>query len=486
MKQQELGELLEYLLSQPGESEWIEFKHNNYSPDDLGEYISALSNSACLLDKPRSYLIFGIEDKTKKVVGTNFNPNKEKVRNQELLNWLDTQLRPSIQFTFSVFSEQKTGYQIVIIEIHPALGSPIKFKTESYIRVGTYKKKLRDHAGLERRLWEKLNRKDFESQLATENISSSDVLRIIDYPSFFDMLNIPLPADRESILSKLEEERMIARRGKSCDITNLRAILYAKKLSYFEHLDRKSIRVIIYKGGNRNESAKEQIGLKGYATGFEGLISYINDQIPANELIGQAIRVNTKMYPEIAIRELVANTLIHQDLSIKGSSPLIEIFNDRIEFSNPGKPLIDTLRFLDHAPQSRNEKIAKMMRRVGICEERGSGIDKVIIQTELYQLPAPEFEVGDSFTRVILFAHKTFSEMGKKDRIRAAYQHSCLRYVSNQQMTNESLRKRFNISDKNYPIASRIINEAVDAKLVKPFDLESKSRKYARYIPFWA
>ena len=120
MKQQELGELLEYLLSQPGESEWIEFKHNNYSPDDLGEYISALSNSACLLDKPRSYLIFGIEDKTKKVVGTNFNPNKEKVRNQELLNWLDTQLRPSIQFTFSVFSEQKTGYQIVIIEIHPA------------------------------------------------------------------------------------------------------------------------------------------------------------------------------------------------------------------------------------------------------------------------------------------------------------------------------------------------------------------------------
>lgn len=76
--------------------------------------------------------------------------------------------------------------------------------------------------------------------------------------------------------------------------------------------------------------------------------------------------------------------------------------------------------------------------------------------------------------------------MDKKDRIRACYQHACLQYVSNKQMTNGSRRKRFSIVDKNYPIASRIIGETVEAGLIKPYDPESTSQKHAKYVPFWA
>lgn len=76
--------------------------------------------------------------------------------------------------------------------------------------------------------------------------------------------------------------------------------------------------------------------------------------------------------------------------------------------------------------------------------------------------------------------------MDKKDKIRACYQHACLCYVSNEKMTNQSLRERFKIDEKNAAIASRILKDTLSAELIKEDDPSSNSRKYARYIPFWA
>jgi len=484
MTSEDLNKLLDYLLSFPEETEWIEYKLNNFNPELIGEYISAISNAACLHDQTHGYLIFGIQDKTKKVAGTTFNPKTLKVKNQELANWLDCLLGNEVQYTFHSFN--RNGSNVVITEIRPAIGYPARFKGEAFIRVGTYKKKLSDHSRKEKALWDKLNMRDFESQLAIENISSEKVLNLLDYPSIFDLLGIPFPPDRQSILEKLEEEKFITSKGELFSITNLGALLFAKKLDDFEYLERKSVRVVVYKGIDRSEAVTEQAGIKGYASGFGGLVRFVIDHTPTNELIGLAIRKDTKMYPKLAIRELLANTLIHQDLNIKGTGPMIEIFTDRIEFSNPGKPLINILRFLDHAPRSRNEKMAKIMRRIGICEERGSGIDKVVFQVELFQLPPPDFQTNGDFTRVVLYAHRILSGMDRADKIRAAYQHACLNYVSSSYMTNESLRKRFNIGKTNYPMASRIIADTIDAKLIKLYNAESKSKKYAKYIPYWA
>ena len=127
-------------------------------------------------------------------------------------------------------------------------------------------------------------------------------------------------------------------------------------------------------------------------------MGYINGLLPTNEVIGQALRKTVPMFPELAVRELVANALIHQEFSVTGAGPMVEIFDDRIEITNPGAPLVDTLRFVDTPPKSRNEALASLMRRFRICEERGSGIDKVVFQVELFQLPAPLFEVPDGFT----------------------------------------------------------------------------------------
>src|SRR5262249_34584724 len=153
-------------------------------------------------------------------------------------------------------------------------------------------------------------------------------------------------------------------------ITNLGAILFAKKMEDFPSLERKAIRVIVYGGTSRTNSIREQIGTKGYASGFEGMIEFIRQNLPTNEEIGRALRTTVGLYPTVALRELIANALIHQDFDERGTSPTAEIFSDRIEIRNPGLPIINISRFIDDC-QSRNEKIARTMRKFGICEERG-------------------------------------------------------------------------------------------------------------------
>ena len=269
------------------------------------------------------------------------------------------------------------------------------------------------------------------------------------------------------------------------DITNLGAILFAKRLRDFRRLERKALRIIVYDGKGRLRTEREVVGKRGYASGFEGLLEYIDALLPRNEVLGPALREEVPMYPILAVRELAANALIHQDFAITGTGPMIEIFDDRMEITNPGQPLMSTDRFLDTAPRSRNEDVASFMRRAGICEERGSGIDKVVFETEFYQLPAPFFEMTENATRAVLFAYKELREMRQEERIRACYLHACLRHVEREPMTNSSLRKRFGIAERNIATASRIIGEALQAGRIKPFD-PHQGRKYAKYLPFWA
>ncbi len=480
-----LNSLLRELTSLPHETEWVEFKQNNSKPQEIGEYLSALSNSAALHGKQMAYMVWGVEDGSHKISGTSFKPRLEKVGNQELENWLAIQLEPQINFKIYEFTFESKN--IVLFEVPRATHIPVRFKNVDYIRVGTYKKLLKDFPEKERELWALFSRKPFEKGIALENVTADEVLLQINYPAYFELTQQRLPDNKAGIIQRLISERLIVRKTSNrFDITNLGAILFAKDLKTFERLSRKAIRVVIYRGENRVETQREQAGTKGYAIGFEGVLKFINDQLPQNEQIGQALRKEERMYPEIAIRELVANAIIHQDFNISGTGPIIEIFSDQIEITNPGVSLIDTLRLMDEPPRSRNEDLAAFMRRINICEERGSGIDKVVQLVELFQLPAPEFTVTGSHTKVILFAYKKLADMNKSDQIRACYQHACLRYVSNDQMTNSSLRQRFLIKDKNYSTASRIISDTLKADLIKPYDPENMSKKHAKYVPSWA
>jgi predicted HTH transcriptional regulator len=165
---------------------------------------------------------------------------------------------------------------------------------------------------------------------------------------------------------------------------------------------------------------------------------------------------------------------------------MVEIFSDRIEITNPGPPLVEPERFLDAPPRSRNEKLAALMRRMRICEERGSGIDKVVKSVEDSLLPPPDFCAFPDHTRVVVLGPRAFKDMTREERLRATYQHACLQHVEHKRMTNTSLRKRFGIAEGNSAMLSRLINEALDAGRIKPFDPTNRSRKLSQYVPFWA
>jgi ATP-dependent DNA helicase RecG len=476
--------LIQELAALPAETKWLEFKRNKAEPKEIGEYISALSNGAALDGKPHGYLIWGVDDASHEIVGTTFDPKTAKEGNEELESWLLRLLAPRIGFHFhTVVMEDR---RMVLLEIDSAFRHPVKFQGSEFVRIGSYKKSLKDFAEIERQLWRTLDTTPFELQSAKEKIHGDEVLSLLDTTAFFKMLGKRTPATAEAVLKSFADHRLIEDMGANhWRIFNVGALLFARRLSDFGRLQRKAMRVIVYEGTGRVKTLREQEGGRGYAAGFEGLIEFVNNLLPVNEVIGRALRSSVRMYPELAIRELVANAIIHQDLGITGSSPMVEIFDDRMEVTNPGIPLMEPQRMLDHPPRSRNETLASLMRLVGVCEERGSGVDKVVFETEVYQLPAPAFEAAGDSMKVTLFSPRPLSKMNKEDRIRAVYLHACLRYVQREHMTNTTLRERFGIDAKNSATASRLLKEALSAGEVKLED-SGAPPKLRRYVPYWA
>jgi len=178
--------LVKELTSLPKETVWFEFKVNNDNPYEIGEYISALSNSATLAGKSNAYLIWGINNETHDIVGTDFKPSEAKVRNEELESWLLRLLAPRIFFRFyEILFNHKN---IVILELEKAFGKPVQFKGSEYIRIGSYKKLLKDFPEIERELWRAFDQTSYEEKIAKDHLTESEVLNFIDYPAYFELL----------------------------------------------------------------------------------------------------------------------------------------------------------------------------------------------------------------------------------------------------------------------------------------------------------
>ncbi len=484
MELSELNRLLERLASFPKESEIVEFKENFHSKEEIGERISALSNSACLSKQPYAYLVFGITDENHDIVGTDFHSKQKMVGNEELELWLLNRLSPRIDFQCFDFEYEQNKVNIALYKIPAAENIPVKFINVGYIRVNSSTRKLIDYPEKEKQIWKNELTEKFLLNTAKKDLTLTDISKYLSLETYFDLMKLPYPTSLSNAVSRFKEEHLVQEYDGRYSITNLGAILFAKDLREFDNLSRKAVRVVKYKGNNKINTERDTIGTKGYALGFSGLIDWINGQLPANEEIGRTLRKEVRMYPEIAIRELVANAIVHQDFSVKGF-PTVEIYNDRIEISNPGVPIIQTDRFIDEYI-SRNDKLADIMRRMGFCEEKGSGLDKTIFHIELYQLPAIKILCQENRTIITVFAYKTLNQMNKEEKIRACYQHACLKYVSNEKMSNQTIRERFGIDEHNSAVASRIIKDAIEAHVIKENDPDNQSKKYKKYVPYWA
>jgi ATP-dependent DNA helicase RecG len=327
----------------------------------------------------------------------------------------------------------------------------------------------------------------WEQQRASGLLSLEEVQGLLDLPTVARLLQRPLPEEPEHLSRWLVEEGLALADGRGLYITNFGAIAAARRLDDFAALARKSLRLVRYRGTNKVETIEEVPGQRGYAVGFEALIGDLQRVLPHSEVIAQALRVETTVFPEIALRELIANALIHQDFSITGAGPMVELFDDRITITNPGSLLPGKRpdRLIGTTPESRNEQLASSFRRDRICEERGTGFQKVVQAIELFGLPALQVEPLETALRVTLSAPLKFTEMGLGERIEACYQHAVLQYVSSRTLTNTTLRERFKLGEKQRNSITNLIAAAAEAGRIKRKD-QGSGNKFAEYLPYWA
>ena len=394
-------------------------------------------------------------------------------------------LSPRINFRFFEISMDEKP--IVLVEIPCAEKQPVQFAGKEYIRIGTNKKNLKEYPDKERELWRSFDSTPYELRIAMRNLKEDEMIALLDYSKYYDKLEMPIPRDRNKILEDLQHEKFIKRNDAGTwDITNMGALMIAKDLKNFESLHRKTVRVIWYKENSRLDAIREREFCTGYAFSHEEIVQYIMTIIPQEEVIVEATRKSVVSFPEIAIRELLANTMIHQDLQQKGTNPMVEVFKNRIEFANAGAPLVAIERIVDSVPVSRNENIAGFMHKCGICEERGSGYDKIIEATGRNSLLAPRIEnQNNQFTKTTLFAKVPFELTTKEDRMRTCYLQACLAYVNFEGISNSDIRKIFGLGENEKSKASRLLTSAVEGKYIKVMNPDTAPR-YKKYIPYWA
>ena len=476
-KEKALVTLQNSLFPVPTELNELDWK-SGLSPktDRLAQHISAFANL-----QGGGILVFGVNGD-----GSLSSVSKTETDNivQQLGNIAKNNLNYAIKIEHAVM--EYNGYALLFVYIPKQPEKPVHLKGQdlynSYCRSAGQTVKMSQNQVKD--LISSSKGIPFERRIAKENLTDNEVLQLLNYRKFFELIDKNVPTAVDTILNKMKEHDFCKFELGKWHITNLGAILFANDINNFQELYGKSVIVRKYVGTNNREMEFEQVEKNGYAAGFEDLIDFVMKITQKGEK-RDVIRTNEYIYPRVAIREFIANALIHQDFAITGMSITIEIFSDRLTITNPGAPLNDINRLIDLPPHSRNEILANTMLLLRFCEKRGSGIDYAIDAVEKQLLPPVKFTRSEQHTKIFLFPKKRLSEMSKEEKVMACYQNACLLFEDNKTTNNNSVRQRFGIDKNNSPVASRIITETVETGLIKLSNENNTSKKYVSYIPYY-
>lgn len=475
-KEKAIRTLRDSLYPIPEELNELDWKSGlSNKTERLAQHISAFSNY-----KGGGMLVYGVHND-----GTCFDLTKEDMDEiiEKLGNVAKNNLCYSITIDHSIMEYE--GHALLFIYIPEQKEKPVYLRGgnifDSYYRsAGQTVKMSRNQV---KSMIAESQGITFEEQTAKENLSDGEVLELLDYKAFYERIDKNIPSATDTILSKMGDYGFCRKNGNHWSITNLGAILYANDIRNFEDLKFREIVIHKYVGTNNRQQEFEQHITRGYAAAFEEVVDFVMQNTGKEKI--DVLRETIPTYPRVAIREIAANMLVHQDMGISGIPLSIEIFTNRIVFTNPGAPLNNINRLIDLPPNSRNEKLAQTMFMLHICEKRGSGIDRAVAAIEEMVLPAVKFTKGEEHTRVFLYPQKKLKDMTKQDKIDACYQHACLMYEEDMPINNQSVRERFELNKNQASVASRIIAETLEAGFIKPADEETASKKYMTYIPFY-
>ena len=382
--------------------------------------------------------------------------------------------------------DTEDGSPVLLIEVPAADGVPVRFEDEEWIRIGFRTERLANFPEKERLLWRSFGKESFETEPATAGLTPDEVFDRLALSSYLRHTVHPRPKTVEALHERMAADRLLVKEEHGLfAVTRLGALAFAHELSGFPPIARKALRIIRYVGKSRLRAEKEFLWNQGYATDFEGLVRLIKALLPSREIIGEAFRREEPVYPEVILRELLMNALIHQDFRLSGCGPVLEIFDDRVEITSPGRPLVDIDRLIDTQPRTRNVELSGLMRRMDLCTGSGAGIDRAADAAEEAKLPALAFDaVGDHFKAVIT-ARKPFRELTLEDRLRICRQHCDLQYAKGEAMTLATLRGRLGVEPSNVGAVRRIVEEALVRQQIKLLNPGAAPRNRS-YLPYWA
>ncbi len=397
MNKTEQVALVDNLRAQPAEPEWFEFKTGRLAPETLGEYLSALANSACLADQPRGYLIFGIDDKSHSVVGTQFDPYTAKGKgNQDLIIWLSTRLNPNLGFDCHIV-EHPQG-RLVLFEIRPARDQPVSFKSTAYVRVGSSNTKLSQHPGKEREIWRRRG-----SDWSAETVKDAE-MSDLDPDALAkarEQFRVKHPAQADQVpewddLTFLNKARVLNRGA----VTHTALLLLGRPESVA--LISPAVAKIswILKDADNHEIDYEHFGPPFLLVG-ERLQRRIRNLTLRALPDGTLFPRELTQYDPWVIREALHNCIAHQDYGLRGRVTVVE-FPDRVILTNSGDFLpgdVETVIQQD-APQTiyRNPFLADAMVELNLIDTQGGGIKRMFETQRQRSFPLPDYDLAKPTT----------------------------------------------------------------------------------------
>lgn len=392
MNTQELTALLDRLRAEPHESEWLEFKANYFEAQTLGEYLSALANAACLLGKPRAYLVFGIEDGSHAVVGTSFDPQAEKGNGNQLLPlWLSLSLQPNTGFEIHIFTYH--GQRVVLFEIHPAFDRPVNFHGKAYIRDGSSNTSLSRYPEKERQIWQR--RVDWSAQICdqatVEDLEPAALTKARqEYKNKFPAKAAEVDGwDDTTFLNKTK----LSIRGA---ITHAALLLLGREEST-TLLSPGVARISwILKDEHNGELDYKHFG-PPFLLNVDSLLARIRN-LTVRELPGGTLfPVEMTQYDPWVIREALHNCIAHQDYGLRGRIQVVEspqgLMLTNVGGFLPGR--VETVIEQD-APLEiyRNPFLAEAMVNLNMIDTQGGGIKRMFQTQRRRFFPLPDYDLS--------------------------------------------------------------------------------------------
>ena len=355
--------ILENLLALNDEYEWLDFKENWFSKDEIGEYISAISNGATLCGKENGYIVWGIKDKNKEIVGTNINFDKD-IAGEPYKHYLARNLRPSIAFEVVDFNYKDKRIVMLIVPCSKSVKT--KYKGVDYIRIGSSKEKSDKFPEYEI----KLNSILVNGYPTIVNIPAPDYAQDLSFEKLFIYYGAKgISLRKDTFIKSL---KLKTKNG----LYNVMAYILSDQNSI-------PVRVSIFSGIDKSAplfSVKE-FGNTCIMYSMDKILEYGDaiNIIQADERGRISERKDVPLFDYEAFHEAILNAFIHNKW-LTLNAPQISIFTDRIEILSHGGLVIDQdeTGFYNGSSLPVNEVLASIFLQLRISERSGRGVPKIV------------------------------------------------------------------------------------------------------------